>query len=212
MKLLNSSDYYTIDSNDNGYGQSLYWNSGSGNCFSGDDNAVVDCDFTGTGLKNDATRNLISEVTYSLYSFDNIFYYPDQVYSYERTTGSVYLGRPISWLGKVALLYVSDYVYAADFDLCEKTYDGYNDANCVSTNWMTNILTNNKENYAYLINSRTELSDAVCYVRSSGSVGCEGNRVMYPREIIPTLYLNSNIFINSDTNGSNDNPYMLKIE
>ena len=42
MKLLNPSDYYTVDSNDNNLGQSLYYNSASGKCYSGSVNATVD--------------------------------------------------------------------------------------------------------------------------------------------------------------------------
>ena len=46
MKLLNPSDYYIVDTNDNDLGQSLYYNSTSGKCYSGQNNATVDCDFT----------------------------------------------------------------------------------------------------------------------------------------------------------------------
>ncbi len=51
MKLLNPSDYYIVDTNDNDLGQSLYYNSTSGKCYSGQNNATVDCDFTSTGIK-----------------------------------------------------------------------------------------------------------------------------------------------------------------
>ena len=59
MKLLNPSDYYTVDTNDNGLGQSLYYNSGSGKCYIGQNNAAINCNFTSTGIKNDTTRNKI---------------------------------------------------------------------------------------------------------------------------------------------------------
>ena len=41
-------------------GGSLYWNSGSGNCYSGSNNATTTCDFTSTGLKEEA-RNMIGD-------------------------------------------------------------------------------------------------------------------------------------------------------
>ena len=50
MKLLNPSNYYKVDSNDNNLGQSLYYNSASGKCYSGQNNATVDCDFTSTAF------------------------------------------------------------------------------------------------------------------------------------------------------------------
>ena len=65
MKLLNPRDYYKVDSNDNNLGQSLYYNSTSGKCYSGQNNATVDCNFTSTGIKNDTTKNMIAETTYN---------------------------------------------------------------------------------------------------------------------------------------------------
>ena len=58
MKLLNPVDYYINDNNDkdsegNYLGYSLYYNSTSGKCYSGKNNATVDCDFTSTGIKNE---------------------------------------------------------------------------------------------------------------------------------------------------------------
>ena len=108
MKLLNPSDYYTVDSNDNNLGQSLYYNSTSGKCYSGQNNATKDCDFTSTGIK-DTTRNMIAETTYYLGGWNNVSVYPNQIYEYERGT-TVYTGRPTTpWTGKIALAYPSDY-------------------------------------------------------------------------------------------------------
>ena len=103
MKLLNPSNYYTIDSNDNNLGQSLYYNSASGKCYSGPNNATVDCDFTSTGIKNDETRNMIAETTYNLGGWNSNSVYPNKIYEYERGT-KVYTGRPTTpWTGKIAL-------------------------------------------------------------------------------------------------------------
>ena len=77
MKLLNSG--YDSES----VGGSLYWNAQSGTCFSGRDNATVDCDFTSTGIKNDETRNMIAEVTYNLGGWNDTKIYPNQIYVYE---------------------------------------------------------------------------------------------------------------------------------
>ena len=119
MKLLNPSDYYTVDSNDNSNGQSLYWNSGSGKCFAYKGNSKTSCDFTSTGIKNDTTRNLIAEVTYNIGGwYNNSSVYPNAIYEKERGT-IVYSGRPTTWPGKIALMYPSDYGYAADLSLCK---------------------------------------------------------------------------------------------
>ena len=109
MKLLNPSNYYKVDSNDNNLGQSLYYNSASGKCYSGQNNATVDCDFTSTGIKNAETRNMIAETTYNLGGWNSNSVYSNQIYEYERGT-TVYSGRPTTWKGKIALAYPSDYV------------------------------------------------------------------------------------------------------
>ena len=109
MKLLNSG--YDSES----VGGSLYWNAQSGTCFSGRDNATVDCDFTSTGIKNDETRNMIAEVTYNLGGWNDTKIYPNQIYVYERGR-TVFSGRPTTWTGKIAVAYPSDYGYAADLN------------------------------------------------------------------------------------------------
>ena len=83
MKLLNPKDYYEEDTNDNGNGQSLYWNSQSGTCFARQSNATKACDFTSTGIKNDTTRNMISESMWYLRSSSTG--YSNTAYEYERT-------------------------------------------------------------------------------------------------------------------------------
>ena len=47
-------------------GGSLYYNSKKGSCYSGSNNASVDCDFTSNGLKNDKTKNAIENVKWYL--------------------------------------------------------------------------------------------------------------------------------------------------
>ena len=122
MKLLNPSNYYTVDSNDNSNGQSLYWNSGSGKCFAYKGNSKKSCDFTSTGIKNETTRKLIAEVTYNIGGwYNNSSVYPNAIYEKERGT-IVYSGRPTTWPGKIALMYPSDYGYAADLSLCKDAY------------------------------------------------------------------------------------------
>ncbi len=102
MKLLNPSKYYTVDSNDNNLGQILYYNGASGKCYSGQNNATVDCDFTSTGIKNNTTRNMIAETTYNLGGWNSSSIYSNQIYGYERGT-KVYTGRPTTWKGKNSL-------------------------------------------------------------------------------------------------------------
>lgn len=211
MKLLNPSDYYTIDSNDNGYGQSLYYNGQSGTCFSGSNNATITCDFTSTGLKTSTTRNMISTETYSLLGWNSSDVYPDQIYNYETAEGSVYSGHSTSWAGKVALAYPSDYGYAADFNQCSQTLNNYSDSTCTSNNWIKNIITKNGSDYGWLLTPSSSIAYRAWNARSSGNLNSALN-TSNAFGVAPVLYLNSNIELASDTgNGTEDNPYRLSV-
>ena len=208
MKLLNPSDYYTVDSNDNGLGQSLYYNSASGKCYSGQNNATVDCDFTSTGIKNDITRNMIAETTWNIGGWNINSVYPNQIYEYERGT-TVYTGRPTTpWTGKIALAYPSDYGYAADLNQCkDKKLYGYDNSTCTSNNWMKSIITNNGSYSGWLLTPNSGSSHLVWYVSSSGSVG--NNSVAYiAGGAVPVLSLSSELGIESG-DGTSNNPYKL---
>ena len=214
MKLLNPVDYYINDNNDkdsegNYLGYSLYYNSTSGKCYSGKNNATVDCDFTSTGIKNDETRNMIAETTYNLGGWNTFTVYPNEIYEYERGT-TVYTGRLPTWTGKIALAYPSDYGYAADLNQCvNKQLNKYNDSTCTSNNWMKSIITNNGSNDGWLLTPHSNYSYIAWGVILSGIMG--GNHAYYSSYgSAPVLYLSSELGIESGVgDGSSSNPYKL---
>lgn len=231
MKLLNPSNYYETDINDNGNGQSLYWNSENGKCFAGQNNGLVDCDFTSIGIKNEETRNMISETTYSLKSYQKKYSnletpFTDIMYGIETSKGIMYNENMKStWTGKIALPYASDYGYASDFRLCNKKLSEYaENSDCYYNNWIYGIFTADQN---WLINPNATNDHAVLSVfRYHKPVSHQG-RIWYFTEYIgivyeqrsasevygiaPTLYLNKDIDI-STGNGTSDTPYQLKIE
>ena len=199
MKLLNSG--YDSES----VGGSLYWNAQSGTCFSGRDNATVDCDFTSTGIK-DTTRNMIAETTYNLGGWNNNSVYPNQIYEYERGT-TVYTGRPTTWKGKIAVAYPSDYGYAADLNQCKQTLVNYDNSTCTSNNWMKNIVTNNGGNYGWLLTHRPDSSSSTWTVRREGLAN-NISEASGGLGVVPVLSLSSELGIESG-DGSSSNPYKL---
>ena len=206
MKLLNPSDYYKVDSNDNNLGQSLYYNGASGKCYSDQNNATVDCDFTSTGIKNDETRNMIAETTYNLGGWTDSKIYPNEIYGYERGT-TVYTGRPPTWTGKIALAYPSDYGYATDLNQCKQTLYDYDNSTCTSNNWMKAIITNNGSDYGGLLNHNSSFSAYAWSVFSGGGVDDYG---CYAIGGVPVLYLSSELGIEAGAgDGSSSNPYKL---
>lgn len=231
MKLLNPSSYYTLDNNDNGNGQSLYWNSENGKCFAGQNNGLVDCNFTNIGIKNEETRNMISETTYSLKSYQKKYSnveapFTDIMYGIETSKGIMYNENMKStWTGKVGLPYASDYGYASDFRLCNKKLSEYaENSDCYYKNWIYGIFTADEN---WLINpNATNDHDVLSVFRYHKPVVHQG-KVWYFTEYIgivyekrtasevkgiaPTLFLNKDIDISAG-NGTSDNPYQLKIE
>ena len=213
MKLLNPSNYYINDNNDkdsegNYLGYSLYYNSASGKCYSGQNNATVDCDFTSTGIKNDITRNMIAETTWNIGGWNINSVYPNQIYEYERGT-TVYTGRPTTpWTGKIALAYPSDYGYAADLNQCkDKTLYDYDNSTCTSNNWMKSIITNNGSYSGWLLTPNSSNSSNMWYVMSSGYAEAS-SLASNARGAVPVLSLSSELGIESG-DGSSSNPYKL---
>lgn len=204
MRLLNPSTYYTTDSNDNGYGQSLYWNAKSGTCFFGANNATKSCDFTSIGIKNTTTRNLISETKYYLGGSNTFSIYSNQMYDYERGK-AVFTGRPTEWTGKVGLAYPSDYGYAADFRSCTQDLDNYNNSACTSKNWMKAIIA---PNYVALINPHSGVSYSIWRINQNGGVGYDIASTDYG--ITPVIYLDPKLVIKSGT-GTSSSPYQLSV-
>ena len=197
MKLLNPG--YESETT----GGSLYYNAKSGNCYAGQNNATKACDFTSIGIKNDKTRGLISEETYSLLGWKTSGVYTNEIYEYERSTGKVYSGRTTTWTGKIALPYPSDYGYAVDLSKCGQNLQGYNNNTCTSNNWMKTIIA---PNYGWLLTPYSGGADRAWDVGSSGDIGngsaCDANGVA------PVLYLNSELAVKAGT-GSSSAPYQL---
>ena len=157
------------------------------------------------GIK-DSTRDMISESMWYLRGYNSNSVYSDQIYEYERTKGSVYSGRPTSWKGKIALAYLSDYGYAADFGQCTKQLGYYSDSTCTSNNWMKTIIA---PNYGWLLTPDSGTSSRVWNVRSTGYVNYNGyNSPYYASGAVPVLYLGSELEIKAGY-GSNSAPYQL---
>ena len=211
MKMLNAG--YERET-----GGSLYWNRQSGTCYSGYSSSnttqtTKTCDMSSIGLKNDITRNLITETTYSLLGWSSSSIYSDQIYNYERTTGSVYneTTRDKSWTGKVALAYPSDYGYAVDLSQCSQTLYNYNNSTCTSNNWMKAIITNNASN-GWLLTPNSSNFAVVWVVTAQGGIYVSdyGSFAYNESVVTPVLYLDPVLEINSG-DGSSTNPYQLKV-
>ena len=137
---------------------------------------------------------------------------PLQFYSYERkiqntTSNEFYNGtNPNSWVGKLGLMYLSDYGYASSNCENKKIYDSNSSSNdiraCNGTNWLYNIKANewllpqvaSYSYYAFIVNSDG-------YAHNSFVLD-------YQFAVRPVLYLISSAQITGG-NGTSSSPYTL---
>lgn len=196
MKLLNQG--YT------GTGGSLYYNGKSGTCYSGKtQNSTITCNFTSIGIKNNETRNMISENNWNLGGYSSPSVYANQIYGYERGN-NVLSGTSTSWIGKLALMYPSDYGYAIDFNKCTKSLDNY-DTECLNNNWIYSIKTLNNMHF---LTPRIDINDNLFTISNDGFT--RGN-AYDSNSVFPTLYLNPDTIITKGE-GTKDSPYKIKYE
>ena len=206
MKLLNPG--YDSETS----GGSLYYNSKSGKCYTSS-SSTTSCDFTSTGIKNDATKNKIAEVTWNLGGWNTEEIFSNQIYGYERGT-KVYSGST-TWPGRIALPYPSDYGYATDFNKCTQNLYKYNSSSssyaCRTNDWMYPIITNSSSNNGWLLTPYSGSSGYAWDVVSSGYVYHGSDFVWSAYGVAPVLYLSSEQVIESGDggDGSSSNPYQL---
>ena len=183
-----------------------YYNRTTGTCPSGQNGATTSCDFSTTGLTDEA-KNMISDALWNLggsSTFQGL--YANDYYTFERGT-TVSSGRSTTWTGKIALMYPSDYMYAGDLSKCSS--DGYNwdgdTTNCRDTSWLRNTST-----AQWTLTPFARDSICVFYVDDTGYVHRNGN-VDLSLASRPVLFLKSNVQITGG-DGSQSNPFTLSVE
>ena len=169
-------------------GGGLYWNRRSGTCLNGDSGT---CDFTTTGLKNDATRNAIYNAKWQVSAFSETLFYSNEAYENEMGLGT----EVEDYIG---LISTSDYGFAADFRTCSIQIFDYD--SCSEVNWLLN-----GEDQWTIIPMDNESTYSVY---NSGMLSTLN--VSNVAAIRPTLYLNFNV-IKKDGTGTSSDPYQLRV-
>lgn len=193
-------------------GGSLYYYAKKGLCYKGRQNETADCDFTSTGLKNDLTRNAIYNVIWNLGAIDSYNdVTPKMFYTEERGNTAYSSTRPTIVIGKIGLMYPSDYGYATSGDdtmsreLClSKALYYWNEYNaCYSSNY---LYKNNTSEWTITPSSITPYDT----FRVEEDAQLSNFIVVHSRAIRPTLFLKSDISIGIG-DGTEANPYQLNI-
>ncbi len=187
--------------------------------------ATLNTSLNGTyynGLSSTA-QNMIKDAKYYLGGYNSYSPTPVDMYSYERkiqntTSNEFYYGtNPNSWIGKIGLMYVSDYGYASDACETKKLADtSTTDLRvCNTTNWLYNIISS-KTYGAWVLNNYTATGSSFAG-RTSYVLSNLGNFYSIQTcgtgselQSLPVLYLNPDVNI-TDGDGTSSNPYVFSL-
>ena len=195
------------------------WDTGDSNNWARPATLNTELNTTYLNSLDSTSKSMIGQAKYYLggkvVTYDNGYVdTPLQFYSYERkiqntTSNEFFYGtNPNNWVGKLGLMYVSDYGYASSNCENKKLYDNDSSSNdiraCNDTNWLYNLKVNE-----WLLPQRGSSGDLKLagYVYSTGGV-YNGVVKNYQLAVRPVLYLISSAQITGG-NGTSSSPYTL---
>lgn len=160
-------------------------------------------------------KNLISNTKYFLGGYNaRLNITPNAAYEYERKiSGNTYYYNlnPTNWIGKIALMSMSDYGYAANETCSNATMlSEYGTNNCPNNNWLFS------GNLEWLLSQTASISTTVYRISDTGYVysyydDSYGNKygvanVEY--DVRPVFHLNSDVYY-IDGDGTKENKYKI---
>ena len=111
--------------------------------------------------------------------------------------------RTTTWTGYVGLPYITDYAYASSENDCNTKIDQSSTHKCKNNNWMQ------RGSDTWYLSPFAIPDDAGNVWVVGGDEGVSCNGAAFPLSAFPTIYLKSNILIESGK-GTSSNPYILK--
>ena len=206
------------------YLNKMYYGGTSVTCYNGTDNQITTCP---TNTLDETSKSLIDNHTWNtgapndsiLYNSTTQSYDTVEFYKAERVTTNGKLcssgtgcndtvTRTTEWPGYIALPYVTDWAYASSENDCNTKIDQSSTYKCKNNNWMHH---GSKWNDGMWVLSPSDYADGTRMWRVRGD-GCSTGSDGYaanPLSVFPTIYLKSDILIESGTGTSSD-PYILK--
>ena len=209
------------------YLNTMYYGGTSVTCYNGQNNQTTTCptnklDNTSKGLIDYHTWNTGAINMGDVYdstteSFDTV-----EFYNAERGTvngkicsSGTYCNdtvtRATEWIGYIGLPYVTDWAYASSENDCNTKIDVSSTYTykCKNNNWMRHGTTMDIEDATWVMSPGAfpDYASYVWYVLGGGIA--VDNYAAHPLSAFPTIYLKSNIIIESGKGTSSD-PYILK--
>ena len=200
------------------YLNTMYYGGTSVTCYNGQNNQTTTCptnklDNTSKSLIDNHTWNTGAPNYNKIYNSTTESYDTVEFYKAERGTvngkicsSGTYCNdtvtRTTEWTGYIALPYITDYAYASSENDCNTKIDKSSTYKCKNNNWMHY----GQDTWMLSPDANPDFARAVWGVYG-GDVNSYGAAL--PLFAFPTIYLKSNILIESG-NGTSSNPYILK--
>ena len=184
-------------------------------CYGGVNNGTKTCP---TGTIDETSKSLIDNHTWNTGAIeyntrtDTLAFYNAERGSvngkicYSGTYCNDTVTRKTTWTGYVALPYVTDWAYASSESVCETNMQEQDSSNayiCKNNNWMQ------RSSYTWYLSPYAFGSFANAAWRVSGDGYASNDGAASSYAVAPSIYLKSNILIESGKGTSSD-PYILK--
>ncbi len=156
--------------------------------------------------RSEVNSPLIDNVVWNLGGIDNALNTAINFYTAER--GTLHYGNnATTWIGKVGLMYPSDYGYAVGGSVRNNclamNLNSYNTNNCYLNDWLYN------NSYQWTITSFSQTDKSVIYVDKAGYSQPSSDTTLLSRKH-DVVYLKSSVKIISG-NGSSSSPYNISL-
>ena len=197
------------------YLNNMYYGGETVTCYGGFKNTTRTCP---TGSLNEESKILIDNHTWNTGAIEDATVTDTLAfYQAERgtKTGKICtsgadcndtVNRTTTWTGYVALPYITDWAYASSESDCEtnmQVKDSSSKFICKNNNWM------HRNSYTWYLSPQAGSGNAPgVWLVSDGGYAL-ADLASPPYDVAPSIYLKSNVLIESG-NGTSDNPYILK--
>ncbi len=177
-------------------------------------------DYSETGLIKEA-RDQISNTKWYLGGCDTSDITAEDFFGKERGTTTFANSRPTSWIGKVGLMYPSDYGLATSANCSSitmdmwKKYDSVNNSSCYENNW---IYYGNKKNeydsftsHTWTISPSSGTNNSIFFFQGTNGFAFISKTYNLKSYLLrPVVYLNSKIQT-TNGNGEKNTPYEIEL-
>ena len=217
------------------YLNTMYYGGTSVTCYNGENNQTKTCP---TNTLDETSKSLIDNHTWNTGAIDvtdttivnQETFALNTVPFYKAERGNVtgktcnggdycndIVTRKTEWTGYIGLPYVTDWAYASSESDCETNMDAGDidfdnqifNMTCKKNNWMHHGTTTDIEDATWFMSPYAYPARADGVWNVLGVRGADGHSAASPLSAFPTIYLKSNILIESGK-GTSSNPYILK--